>query len=204
MKGGRSAARSPAEGDPLQSGKLTALGSHPIGTVGRDPTVAASSHTLDLLRLGRGPTRARTGARLNLAPFTAGCIVAAPLPSISPSPSRAAASWTAAHFPLAADRHNISTLVLLEVAALPRLLLAHHSWLQHVPRLPCRPRALLGGEDVPLNHRREKLASDVPQKLSGPHPIKLALSAHLTVVRAGWGVGGECLRIWTLQYNSEG
>jgi len=27
---------------------LTALGSHSIGTVGRDPTMAASSHALDL------------------------------------------------------------------------------------------------------------------------------------------------------------
>ena len=55
------------ERDPLQSGKVTAPGNHPIGTVGGDPTMAASSHTLDLLRLGRGPTRARTAAHLNLA-----------------------------------------------------------------------------------------------------------------------------------------
>ena len=35
-----------AEQDPLQSGKLTAPGSHPIDTVGEDQTMAANSHVL--------------------------------------------------------------------------------------------------------------------------------------------------------------
>ena len=66
----------PTERDTLQSGKVTAPGSHPIGTAGGDPTMA-NSYALDLLTLGRGPTRAQTAARISLPS----------LASISPSPS---------------------------------------------------------------------------------------------------------------------
>ena len=50
-----------SEQDPLQSGKLTAPGSHPIDTVGEDRTMAGNSHLLSSRwAVGRGPTRPGT------------------------------------------------------------------------------------------------------------------------------------------------
>ena len=99
IRDGRAAAQeglAAGQGTRLQSGKVTAPGSHPIGTVGGDPTMA-NSHALDLRTLGRGPTRAQTAARISLPSPGEHLAIAVS--------SWEAASWTAALFPLAADRH---------------------------------------------------------------------------------------------------